>query len=191
MSKYIIEGNINFYDELYKSLDDEDDSNENNVCQITGLPLVDKSVILECNHKFNYDALYKEICRQKFDFKTYCTKNLNGKNIKKLQESKKDYFIKCPYCREIQFTILPYYQELGLDKKYGINSLDKNCTYQPITICNNNISGLGYYLVNGVLFNKNGPACCKKYDSGSSCVNNYTATLPNTQLSYCFKHYKP
>ena len=85
MSKYTIEGNINFYDELYKSLDSSDDeikcddenkgddeikgdheitgNYEMNECQITGLPLGDKSVTLECKHNFNYIPLYREICK--------------------------------------------------------------------------------------------------------------------------------
>ena len=41
MSKYTIEGNINFQDELYKLLDiDSDDEEE--LCQITGIKLTDK-----------------------------------------------------------------------------------------------------------------------------------------------------
>ena len=60
MSKYIIEGNINFQDELYKSLDEESD-NEEEFCLISGLPLKEKYITLECNHKFNYESLYKEI----------------------------------------------------------------------------------------------------------------------------------
>jgi hypothetical protein len=54
MLKYRIEGNINFQDELYKLLDIESDD-EDKLCQITGMPLTDKHVILECNHHFNYD----------------------------------------------------------------------------------------------------------------------------------------
>ena len=54
MSNYIIEGNINFQEELYKLLDEPSDD-ENDICQITGLPLTEKYVILECNHHFNYD----------------------------------------------------------------------------------------------------------------------------------------
>ena len=38
MSKYVIEGNINFNQELYKLLD-EDSDNEDELCQITGLEL--------------------------------------------------------------------------------------------------------------------------------------------------------
>ena len=57
-----------FYEELYKSLDTNDDNNSNEVCQITGMPLIDKYVTLECGHKFNYDAIYTEIHKQKFIF---------------------------------------------------------------------------------------------------------------------------
>ena len=70
MSKIIIEGNINFYDELYKTLN-EDSDDENNLCQITGLPLETNAITLECKHKFNYEPLYKEIYKQKYVFKTY------------------------------------------------------------------------------------------------------------------------
>ena len=37
MVKYTIEGNINFYEELYKSFDDLDDTTIE-LCQITGTP---------------------------------------------------------------------------------------------------------------------------------------------------------
>ena len=67
MSKYTIEGNINFQEELYKLLD-EDSENEDELCQISGLPLKDKFITLECNHHFNYDALYREIYKQKYEF---------------------------------------------------------------------------------------------------------------------------
>ena len=120
MSKYTIEGNINFQEELYKLLDEESD-NEDELCQITGLPLKDKFVTLECNHHFNYDAVYKEIYKQKYEFKTYDLNSLQKNDLQKFRDSKLDYFIKCPYCRNLQFTILPYYEELGLKEIYGIN----------------------------------------------------------------------
>lgn len=188
MSKYIIEGDLNFYDELYKSLDDKDDNEENNVCQITGLPLVEKSVTLECNHKFNYHALYKEICRQKFHFRTYVTAQLNKNNLKKFLSSNLDYFIICPYCRDLQFTILPYYEELGLEAKYGVNSLDKGYSYKPIAT--NSYSETSCYMIYGVMFEKNGPSCNKLYFSGECCKDKFTALIPNTHLSYCRTHYK-
>ena len=193
MSKYIIEGNVNFQEELYKLLDEESD-NEDELCQITGLPLKDKHIILECGHHFNYNALYTEIYKQKYEYKTYETCDLSEINLAKFINSKLDYFIKCPYCRNIQFTILPYYQELGLTEIYGINSLDKTL---PNTIinCYNSKPTSDYYLNNhqyhkfGVLF-KAGKCCEKINNFGDICLNKYCATILNTQLSYCKHHYK-
>ena len=199
MLKYNLEGNINFYESLYKSLDDDSDD-EDTLCQITGTPLDSKAVTLECKHKFNYDALYKEIFNQRFNFKTYDYIKLSNKEQQFLENSNKDYFIKCPYCRNIQFTILPYYEELGLDKKYGINSLDPSLpekmvyTYRykpkPHALCAENKMFTCY----GVLF-KPGKCCYKLYETLNNnnlyeCKNLYCAVIPNTELSYCNSHYR-
>jgi len=201
MPKYIIEGNINFKEELYKLLD-EDSENEDELCQITGLPLKDKYVVLECKHHFNYAAIYKELYKQKYDFNSY---ELAKKDLQKFRESKLDYFIKCPYCRNIQFTILPYYEELKLNEIYGINSLNKNL---PNTkIINNLLMSVDYhqnqnlkncssgeYKYLGVNFKLG--QCCKTLNSvgdtfeDNKCKKIYVGTIPNTQLSYCKYHYK-
>ena len=187
MTKHKIEGNLNFYDELYKSLDDSDDD-ETNMCQITGLPLIDKSVTLECNHYFNYDALYKEICRQKYDFKTYDTHTLSNKDQQKLRNSGFNYFIKCPYCRTIQFTILPYYEELGLEQKYGINSLDTTLPSAPTIKTNAYYNGHDNYTFTkfGVTFKKG--HCC--HVSNYECASSYVGSIPDTIFSYCQHHYR-
>jgi hypothetical protein len=184
MKRYKIEGNLNFYDELYKSLDDCDDD-ETNVCQITGLPLNNKYVKLECKHTFNYEALYKEICRQKYDFKTYNTYHLSKVEQKKLRHSMLNYFIRCPYCRNIQFTILPYYEELGLEKRYGINSLDKTLQdSEDNYICKSVSANLTEYNYTkyGVTF---------KYGTCliNHCKSTFVAFIPNTIVSYCGCHY--
>jgi len=200
MSKYIIEGNINFQEELYKLLD-EDSENEDELCQITGLHLKDKYVTLECKHHFNYDALYNEICKQKFEFKTYDPNTLAKKDLQKFRDSKLDYFIKCPYCRNIQFTILPYYEELELEKIYGINSLDK--TLPNTVIMHNPSNNYTYpyqsnshygnptytFMCWGVQF-KFGECCEKINNFGDTCQQKYVSTIPNTQLSYCKLHYR-
>jgi hypothetical protein len=188
MSKYIIEENINFYDELFKSLD-EDTDDESTLCQITGFPLETNSVTMECNHKFNYEPLYKEICQQKFKFCSYDMRILNKKDQIKIRDSKLDYFIKCPYCRNIQFTILPYYAELGLKPKYGINSLDPDL--QPK---NNTVSNLIHYgdddytfYSYGKLFKKG--QCCFE-TSTNICIHMYATQIENTDKSFCKYHYK-
>ena len=196
MTKYIIEGNIIFKEELYKLLD-EDSENEDELCQITGTPLKDKHVVLECNHHFNYHALYKEIYIQKYEFKTYEPHTLQKKNLQKYRDSKLDYFIKCPYCRNIQFTILPFYKELGLNEIYGINSLNK--TLPNTILLHNSYSNYqlnpkyssenNAYILGDLLF-KVGQCCEKKNSFGDECTIKYVAIIPNTQLSYCINHYK-
>jgi hypothetical protein len=186
MSTYIIEGNLNFQEELYKLLDEETD-NEDELCQITGLQLDDKYVMLECKHHFNYDTLYREICKQKYEFKTYERNSLTNKDQQKVHDSKLDYFIKCPYCRNIQFTILPYYKELGLAELYGINSLDKNLL--NTIIMNNSRKPCSSFNIHGITF-IHGKSCKKINEFGYNCSSKYVATIPNTNLDYCNAHYK-
>jgi hypothetical protein len=192
MTKYNIEGNINFYDELFKSLDDSDDEDDAKLCQITGLPLDDKAVTLECNHHFNYDALYRELCKQKFDFKTYEIHHLSKNEQIKFLATKLDYYIKCPYCRNMSFSILPYYEELGLKKKYGINSLD-NTLPDKISLTPNiypSYESDDYTYVHwGVTFKK-GQCCETMIYEPVKCSQKFVANIPGTDLSYCNCHYK-
>ena len=60
--KYIIEGGIDFFSELYKSLDVEEDvlEDDNNKCLISNQVLTDKHVQLNCGHKFNYIEFIKK-----------------------------------------------------------------------------------------------------------------------------------
>lgn len=122
--KYIIEGGIDFYAELYGSLDNKntenqiDDTNKN-VCLITDEPLEANSITLTCNHKFNYVPLYKDLVNHKRKFNT-----MESSGALKHGE------IRCPYCRHKQQFILPYYEELGLPKVSGVNEVYK---YDPPT----------------------------------------------------------
>ena len=79
MVKYIIEGNIDFYEELYKSIGQEtkkeelkesieqsnktgeDDQEEPFLCLISNMPLTENFVKMNCGHKFNYIHLYNDI----------------------------------------------------------------------------------------------------------------------------------
>jgi hypothetical protein len=195
MVKYIFEGNINFYEELYKSLDinDDDDNNSNEVCQITGMPLVDKYVTLQCGHKFNYDAIYTEINKQKFIFNTYTLVSLNGKEYTKFYNSGKNYFIRCPYCRCIQFELLPYYPDSIYVKKYGINSLEKTNEDLRLVTAPKHISHMWY----GYEFTKRmeNSEYCKAnvcFESGATKLCNvmYTCLFPETNQYFCTGHIK-
>jgi hypothetical protein len=188
MAKYIIEGGINFYDELYKSFNDSETSQNTEICQITGMPLTERSVTLECNHKFNYSALYKEIFKQKYIFRTYNIETLTQTELIKLKTQKSDYFIKCPYCRCIQFTLLPYYEDMEHEKRYGINSLEKTqYDYNfEVKMTPHNYTYVSY----GYTFN-NGH-CCKVTDNVGGvdiyCKSTMSAPVLEMNKSFCYMH---
>ena len=119
MVKYNIEGNIDFYGELYKMMDDnkEDendnlDNKDNKFCLISNTPLVEHFVTLTCSHKFNYIPLYKDIL------------NHRKKYHNMERHSLRPHELRCPYCRSVQKGLLPYIPELGLDKEHGVNFID-------------------------------------------------------------------
>jgi len=118
MTKYKIEGGIDFFSELYKSLDDEEPEKEDsdNLCLITNLPLVDKYVQMVCGHKFNYIPLFCDIKNHKYKFN-----GMEG-NASRLNKNE----IRCPYCRTKQKGVLPYYEELVCKKVDGVNYIDPN-----------------------------------------------------------------
>lgn len=195
MSKYTIEGNINFQEELFKLLD-EDSENEDELCQITGLPLQEHHVILECKHHFNYKALYNEIYKQKYEFESYNPLTLPKKDLLKFCKTDFDFFIKCPYCRNIQFTVLPYHKELGLTEIYGINSLDNTLPNtlimrKPTNTLNviNHTKPVNYVFKMYGTFFKLGK--CHRINSfGDKCTHKYVSIIPKTTLYYCKYHYK-
>lgn len=132
MKKYNIEGNIDFYDELYKSLDENDEDVEN-ICLITNEKLTDKFVELKCGHKFNYIPLYNDLINYKFKYNHMESQN----NKLKYNE------IRCPYCRSKQNELLPYYDDINIQKYHGINFIDEKLlsnignykTYNPLNKC--------------------------------------------------------
>lgn len=118
MNKYIIEGGIDFYEELYKSLDIEDTNEkteeDENLCLITNQPLVEKFIQLNCGHKFNYIPLFLDLKNHKQKFN-----GMEGTASKLTIDE-----IRCPYCRTKQKGVLPYYEELGFPKINGVNHIN-------------------------------------------------------------------
>jgi hypothetical protein len=107
-----------FYAQLYKSMDDPDDDSDQadhiqKKCLITGEPLTDHFVKLDCGHQFNYVPLYHDVANHK---KKY---NSMERTMLKANE------IRCPYCRKHQQRLLPFLPELGLAKQHGINFFDE------------------------------------------------------------------
>jgi hypothetical protein len=120
MNKYNIEGGIDFFAELYKSLDieesEEKTEEDNNKCLITNQNLKDKHVTMDCGHKFNYIPLYNDIMNHKKKFN----------NMEAIHSKLNINEIRCPYCRKRQIGTLIYYEELGLAKVNGVNFYDPN-----------------------------------------------------------------
>ena len=120
MKKYNIEGGIDFFSELYKSLEDEENKfkteDDNNLCLITNQTLTDKFVTMECGHKFNYIPLFNDLVNHKKKFN----------NMEGTATHLKNNEIRCPYCRKKTAEVLPYYEDLGLAKVNGVNYIDVN-----------------------------------------------------------------
>jgi len=92
---------------------------ESKTCLITGEPLTEPIVELNCGHKFNYLPLYKDVLnfKQKFFQQEI--------NLLKTNE------IQCPYCRKKQPELLPFFKMEGVKYVYGVNTLKKtpHCEY--------------------------------------------------------------
>jgi hypothetical protein len=162
MSNYIIEGNFDFYKELYESLDDSDNNNIDEssaqVCLISNAPLTKHFVELECKHTFNYVPLFKDLVNHKTKFSSLDTHRL------KVNE------IRCPYCRNKQGNLLPYIEELGMPKEHGVNWINMEL------MSTSNVVDL-----------KVGQCC---WGNGNECYAIHVLTNGSTNLDYCYYHYK-
>jgi hypothetical protein len=127
MNKYIIEGGLDFYEELYKSLDInetiEKTEEDNNLCLITNQTLTEKFVELNCGHKFNYGPIFLDLKNHKLRFN-----GMEGSSGK-LNTNE----IRCPYCRTKQTGVLPYYKELCFPKINGVNDINPYSNEFPHT----------------------------------------------------------
>jgi hypothetical protein len=163
--KYKIEGNIDFFSELYKSLDEDENDDDNN-CLITNQKLTDRFVKLNCGHSFNYLPLLNDIKNHKEKFN-----NLEGSHTKLKQDE-----IRCPYCRNRQTDLLPYYEDLYPDKINGVNCIMPFLNYPNYST---------YKPPNSIYGN-----CCYKVD-----FNNYYCVSKNVYnfedgKTYCYTHSK-
>jgi len=117
---YKLEGDIDFFAELYKSLDDHCEVAQG-LCLISNTLLTANFVEMKCGHKFNYEPLYYDLKnhKQKFNTMESAKGRLNYNEIR------------CPYCRIKYIGALPYYEELGLAKVHGVNYLNPN--FNPLS----------------------------------------------------------
>ena len=117
---YIIEGDIDFWNELN---DDSEDKDKIEKCLLTNAPLSRNYITLPCGHKFNYKPLFNEI--------------IHSKNYQKYNKFPlKNYEIRCPYCRTRHQKLLPWipiegveYNRLACSKIKGSSISHKKCEY--------------------------------------------------------------
>jgi hypothetical protein len=108
MNNYVLEGQINFTNELMKLIceDAKEESETQDYCLISGEILSKNFVVLKCGHKFNYDSILNETKNQR---------KINNLEVQRVGKTQ----IKCPYCRTIHDGILPWYD--GYDKIKNVN----------------------------------------------------------------------
>jgi hypothetical protein len=99
-----------FYSELYKDDDETENIPDNkNVCLITHEVLSEHYQTLTCGHTFNYIPLYSYIYNYKYTYGRYGPKF-------KVSE------FKCPYCRCIQYDLIPYIPIGDVIEIFGVNA---------------------------------------------------------------------
>lgn len=159
---YTVEGNIDFYNELYKSLDDDESEDESiKRCLITNDPLCENFVTLDCNHSFNYLPLFQDIFNNKKKF------NAMDSYMLKCGE------IRCPYCRTIQKKLLPYYENMGVKQVHGVNFFDELQVIKKQTQAESWISGTCQHIYG---------------DMNNKCSNKYVQLVPQTNAYFCCVH---
>ena len=179
--KYNTEDNLDFFSELYKSLDtienQEKTEEDDNYCLISGDLLTDRFVTMKCGHKFNYAPLFNDIMHHKLKFNS-----LESSNKLKCDE------IRCPYCRHKQNEVLPYYEDMSFEKMNGVNFYSPklpeiknycNYNYHPCEFKKEN----PYFdsMIEESFSNKKFVKC---YYNGNA-LNAY-----NDTKCYCYKHTK-
>jgi len=168
MTKYNIEGGIDFYSELYANLDELDDDNTN-VCLITNEKLMDRHFEMNCGHKFNYVPLYKDLVNHRKKF------NAMESGVNVLSKSE----IRCPYCRERHTGVLPYYEDMDLEMIEGVNAV-----YIKPVRCS--------FIWDNEYFNKDEEDGDYNQKTIQCCHNGVKTILPDLTNAgiYCGKHRK-
>jgi len=181
--KYNIENNIDFYNELYSSLNSENNhilnieknsDNDSDLCLITNLPLVDNFVELKCGHKFNYVPLYKDIFNHKKKFN----------NMEQIKTKLKQNQLRCPYCRNVQDELLPYYENYGYPKEHGVNFFDINKIYNNYCEYINSQHQCQYQIINFDSSGNSHSQQCHSYGYVHWILKN----KHNIETNYCYSH---
>ena len=168
MKNYCIEGDIDFMKELKlikanlaNNIPNAVNSAESkNICLITNTPLTDYCVTLACAHRFNYIPLYNDILNHKKKLNTMETTILSAIQIR------------CPYCRNVQSELLPYYNIPDVKKIHGVNFFNENIGNKK----HNEITGICEYVGEDQCTNplvakwENGQCYCSYHTCKMACL---------------------
>ena len=108
-----------FYKNLLLNDDISDNDNDNDMedtCLITHQKLDNTHVKLECGHKFNYEPIFRYVYNQKTKFN----------KLESFKTALKQDQLMCPYCRNVQGFLLPYFKKYNFNKVHGVNYLNYN-----------------------------------------------------------------
>lgn len=206
-----VEGNFNFYEELKKQLNDcnneivsivsgdventntntpqntstpsitmtntktvnsQQEDDDIKKCLITNEKLTEGNVTMLCNHSFNYIPLFNDLFHHK-------------KMLYLETQMLKTNEIRCPYCRNKQSVLLPYYECMGVPKIAGINYFKRvgtfvgNCEYEQLK---KNIASKEWYSSIKKQF-------VDESDPNSIC-SNIVSVLKEDDKCYCNDHKK-
>ena len=171
MSNYLIEGNIDFYKELSK-LNDDENIDGTDLCLITNEQLKENYVTLVCKHSFNYVPLYNDVLNKKKKYNSMERCSLKCRQIR------------CPYCRNVQAELLPYYKIEGIMKIHGVNHYNERDELSEE--CRN------YRVNNDYTKGECGFISIAKNSEGVTseqfCSNNYVKKLSFDGKYYCAQH---
>ena len=163
MHKYNVEEEIDFYKELNEV---EEKFLDKDICLITKQPLFENSIKFSCGHTFNYSAIFNEVFKQKYALALYS--NVKTKT-----------FV-CPYCREPQNQLLPYYPEYNFQQILGINTDDPN-----FSLVRDKYNNLVY--AHTIMYCK---GSCVFQLGETGCLNTSVLTHKPTNKTYCCMHMK-
>ena len=111
MANYVLPDGFDFESALN---DTDDDSDQADTCLISHEPLCTPFVTLSCGHRFNYCPLFNEVVEQKK------TRSEGGNSLEATRLFPSQ--IKCPYCRNVENHVLPFFPGMGVPKTNYVNA---------------------------------------------------------------------
>lgn len=164
---YILPEDFDFYSELKKENEKVEECHKeeqlDEPCLISGEALIPTSSIkLDCGHNFNYVPLLNSIQEEKHNMNVNSYYYYSSTYLREHQ-------LRCPYCRQIQEKILPYYPELHKKRIRGVN--------YPTSL------SMGTNECNHVFKSgKNKGACCGKKCYREKCQTHYKAEIKLNEI---------